>query len=158
MHCRAGVGERGCEGMVETSREPVTAERAFWAWLGFWVQFLLLGLCVVLGAFAASGAAEPGDYAAGMIVILGALAVGFLRLKQRFDGGALVWRAFLLVDNMTSLVAAIALFAVIGLAGLFIAAAWRYGALHDGGLALFVVSGVIVFLDIKQVFDRIGSG
>ena len=40
--------------MVETSREPEPAEHAFWSWLGFWVQFLVLGLFVVIGAFAAS--------------------------------------------------------------------------------------------------------
>ena len=40
--------------MAETSREPEAAERAFWSWLGFWVLFLVLGMCVVLGAFAAS--------------------------------------------------------------------------------------------------------
>jgi hypothetical protein len=143
--------------MVETSREPEAAERAFWWWLGFWVQFLLLGLAVVIGAFAASGAEGPGDYAAGMVLILAAVALAFLRLKQRFDERPLGWGRFLLVDTMASLVVAIPLFVIIGLAGLFIANAWPYGSLHDGGIALFVVSGVIVFLDIKQVFDNINS-
>ncbi len=143
--------------MVETSRELEPAERAFWSWLGFWVQFLLLGLCVVIGAFAASRAEEPGGYAAGIVLILCALLLAFLRLKQRFDGGRSGWRSFLLVDNMKSLVVAIPTFAIIGLIGLFIASAWSYGSLHDGGIALFVVSGIIVFLDIKQVFDRMNS-
>jgi hypothetical protein len=143
--------------MVETGRELERVDRAFWSWLGFWVQFLLLGLFVVIGAFAASGAAEPGDYAAGIVLVVGAAALAFLRLKQRFDGGPPGWRSFLFVDNMKSLVVAIPLFAVIGLIGLFIASAWPSGSLHDGGLALFVVSGVIVFFDIKQVFDRMNS-
>jgi len=30
--------------------------------------------------------------------------------------------------------------------------------MHAAGIGLFVVSGVIVFLDIKHVFDRIDSG
>jgi hypothetical protein len=47
---------------------------------------------------------------------------------------------------------------VIGLAGLFIAQAWVSGAMHVAGLALFVASGVIIFLDIKRVFDRMNSG
>jgi hypothetical protein len=143
--------------MVETSREPEPAERAFWSWLGFWVQFLLLGLCVVVGAFAASDAEEPGDYAAGVVLLLAAVVVALLRLKQHFDGGTLGWANFLFVDSMAGLAVVIPLFVIIGLAGLFIASAWPYGSLHDGGLALFVVSGVIVFLDIKQVFDRINS-
>jgi hypothetical protein len=147
----------GCVAMVETSRDPETAERAFWSWLGFWVQFLLLGLCAVIGAFAASGAEGPGDYAAGMVLMLGALVLAFLRLKQRFDGRPSGWGGFLLVDTMSSLVVVIPLFVIIGLAGLFIASAWPYGSLHGGGVALFVVSGVIVFFDIKQVFDNINT-
>jgi hypothetical protein len=143
--------------MVETSRETDPAEHAFWSWLGFWVQFLVLGLFVVIGAFAASWANEPGDYTAGVLLILGALALAFLRLKHRFDGGGPAWRDFLFVDDMTGLVVAIPLFAVIGLVGLFVARAWPYGNLHNAGLGLFVVSGVVIFLDIKRVFDRMNS-
>ena len=143
--------------MVETRQEPESAERAFWSWLGFWVQFALLGLCVVIGGFAASAAERPGDYSAGVVLILSALALAFLRLKQRFDGDAGNWRAFLLVDNITSLTAVIPLFVVFGLAGLFVAAGWPDGALHDAGIGLFVVSGIIVFFDIKRVFDRIDN-
>ena len=40
---------------------------------------------------------------------------------------------------------------------LFIARAWESGAMHAAGLGLFVVSGVIIFLDIKRVFDRMNS-
>jgi hypothetical protein len=143
--------------MVENSREAEPAERAFWSWLGFWAQFVLLAICVVIGAFSASNAEGPGNYIAGLLLILGAVALGFLRLKQRFDGGATGLRAALFVDRMTSLAVVIPLFAVIGLAGLFIADAWPYGSLHNAGIALFIASGVIVFLDIKQVFDRLNS-
>jgi hypothetical protein len=140
--------------MADNGREPDRAARAFWSWVGFWLQFLLLAVCVVLGAFAASGAAEPGDYAAGMVLILAALALAFLRLKQCFDSGADRPGNFLLVEKMASLAVAIPLFTVVGLAGLFVASAWSDGILHAGGIALFVVSGIIVFLDIKHVFDR----
>jgi hypothetical protein len=143
--------------MVDNGREPEVADRAFWSWLGFWVQFLVLAICLVLGAFAASGADEPGDYAAGTILIICALGLGFLRLKQSFDGLPSGLSNFLLVDNLAGLAVVIPLFAVIGIAGLFLAQAWPYGSLHDAGIALFVFSGVIVFLDIKQVFDRMGS-
>jgi hypothetical protein len=152
-----GIRLEGRRNMAQTGREPEPAERGFWSWLGFWVQFLLLGLCVVIGAFAASGAAEPGDYAAGVVLILAALALAFLRLKARFDGAPPGWRSFVLVGNMASLVVAIAVFVVVGLAGLFVASGWPFGSLHIAGVALFAVSGVIVFLDLKQVFDRIDS-
>ena len=44
--------------------------------------------------------------------------------------------------------------AVIGLAGLFVAHAWEEGAMHSAGIALFIVSAAIIFLDMKHVFDR----
>jgi hypothetical protein len=145
-------------GTNETGRTPDDAERAFWSWLGFWIQFLILGLLSVIGAFVASANARPGDYLCGMLLSLGAIALAFLRLKHRLDGGTLGWGSFLLVEDMKNLALAIPLFAVIGLAGLFIAHAWETGAMHAAGLGLFVASGVIVFLDIKHVFDRMNSG
>jgi hypothetical protein len=142
--------------MVESRREE-PAEGALWPWLGFWVQFALLGICIVLGAFAASNADAPGDYAAGIVLILGAAALAFWRLKNRFDGGPPGWRASFLVGGMWGLVVAIPLLTIIGLLGLFIASAWSYGSLHAAGIALFVAGAVIVFLDIKHVFDRIDT-
>ena len=144
--------------MDETGRIPDDAERAFWSWLGFWVQFLILGFLAVIGAFVASEDARPGDYLCGLLLSLAAVALAFLRLKHRLDGGALDWGTFLFVDDMKNLALAIPLFAVIGLAGLFVARAWESGAMHDAGLGLFVASGAIIFLDIKHVFDRMNSG
>jgi len=142
----------------EASRTPGGVERAFWSWLGFWIQFLILGVLAVIGAFVASEDARPGDYLCGLLLSLGAIALAFMRLKHWLDGGTLDWGAFLLVDDMKHLAVAIPLFAVIGLAGLFIARAWESGAMHVAGLALFVASGLIIFLDIKRVFDRMNSG
>lgn len=143
--------------MAETGPEPEPAEEGFWSWLGFWLQFAILALCVALGAFAASSDKLPGDYGCGIALMLGALALAFLRLKQSFDGRTPDWRDLLLVGDMASLAVAIPLFTVIGLVGLFIARHWPIGSLHDVGLGLFVVSAIIIFLDIKTVFDRIDS-
>ncbi len=140
--------------MNETGATPDSAERAFWSWLGFWGQFLVLGLFAVIGAFVASADARPGDYQCGALLSLCAIALGFLRLKHGLDGGAPGWATFLLVDDMKSLALVIPLFVVIGLAGLFLAHAWGTGAMHAAGVGLFGISGVIVFLDIKNVFDR----
>lgn len=142
--------------MVE-SRRIGPAEGPLWPWFGFWVQLGLLAICAVLGAFAASNADAPGDYAAGIVVILGAAALAFLRLKHRFDGGPASWRDSFLVDSMWGLLVAIPLFTIIGLVGLFIASAWSDGSLHVAGVALFVVSALIVFFDIRHVFDRIDA-
>ena len=144
--------------MDETSRTPDDAEYAFWSWLGFWLQFLILGVLAVVGAFVASRGERPGDYACGMLLSLGAIALAFLRLKHLLDGGASDWGDFLLVDDMRGLAIVIPLFAIIGLAGLFTAHAWEGGAMHAAGVALFIVSGVFIFLDIKRVFDHMESG
>jgi hypothetical protein len=145
-------------GMDQTGQIPDEPERAFWSWLGFWIQFLILAVLAVIGAFVASDDERPGDYLCGLLLSLAAVALAFLILKRRFDGGGSGWGTFLLVDDMKNLALAIPLFAVIGLAGLLIARAWEIGAMHDAGLGLFVASGVIVFLDIKHVFDRMNSG
>ncbi len=143
--------------MDETGPTSGETARGFWSWLGFWVQFAILGLLVAVGAFFASEGAAAGDYACGMLLILGAVALAFLRLKHTLDGGGAGWGEFLLVGDMKNLTLAIPLFVVIGLAGLFLAHAWERGSMHTAGLGLFVVSGVLVFLDIKHVFDRIGA-
>lgn len=144
--------------MDERPPAPESAERAFWSWLGFWLQMLVLAVLAVIGAFAASGGGRPGDYACGMALILGAIALAFLRIKHRLDGGSSGLVTFLLVDDMWNLALVIPLFAVIGLAGLFIAHAWESGAMHVAGVVLFIVSGAIIFLDMKHVFDRIDAG
>ena len=150
MHQAPAEGRR-----EERPRPPESAERAFWSWFGFWVQILVLAVLAVIGAFAASGAERSGDYACGMNLSLGAIALAFLRLKHRLDGGSSGLVDSLLVEDMWNLAVVVPLFVVIGLAGLFLAHAWESGAMHAAGLALFVVSGVIIFLDLKHVFDRI---
>lgn len=143
--------------MDETGPAPDEAADIFWSWLGFWIQFAILGLLAVIGAFFASADARPGDYLCGMLLSLAAVALAFLRLKHWFDGGVFGWVGFLFVDDMKNLALAIPLFTVIGLAGLFVAEAWESGAMHGAGLSLFVVSGAIVFLNIKRVFDRMNA-
>ena len=55
---------------------------------------------------------------------------------------------------MAHLAVVIPLFVVIGLGGLFIAAA-EPGTLQNAGVALFVASGLVIFLSMKRVFDRL---
>jgi len=143
--------------MNRSSRRPDEATRAFWSWLGFWLQFLVLGFLAIVGAFVASGAEQPGEYTCGIVLSLAAIALGFLCLKRYFDGEDADWGNSVLVDTMWNLALVIPLFVVIALGGLFIAHASESGDLHAAGIALFVVSGVIVFLDIKRVYDRIDA-
>jgi hypothetical protein len=144
--------------MAETSRVPSSAESAFWSWLGFWLQFLVLGVLALFGASLASRGGRPGDYPTGMVLALAAMALAFLRLKNHLDGGAASWSSFLFVDDMKNLAVAIPLLAILGLAGLFLARAWPDGSPHAAGIGLFVASAISIFLDIKHVFDHIDAG
>ena len=91
--------------MDSTQQAPDNAERAFWSWLGFWLEILVLGVLAIIGAFAASGAARPGDYTCGMALSLGGTALAFLRLKCRLDGNGSGWADFLLVGDVVRTVA-----------------------------------------------------
>ena len=136
---------------------PDQAETAFWSWLGFWLQLLILGVLAIVGAFFASAASRPGNYSCGIVLSLATIALAFLLLKNRLDRGESSPDNFLLVRDMRNLAVVIPLFTVIGLAGLLIAHAWEGGAMHAAGIALFVVSGLLVFLNMKHVFDRVDA-
>jgi hypothetical protein len=132
-----------------------TAEPGYGAWLAFWGELIILALLAVIGACFASADASPGDYTCGLLLSLAAIALAFMRLKRRFDGGDAGWAGFLLVDDLANLVTVIAIFAILALAGLFVAAGVDHGGLHNAGVALFVASGIAVFLNLKRVFDNL---
>ena len=140
--------------MQSPNSPPDGLGREYWAWFGFWAELVVLGALAILGGYAASRG-EPGDYATGLILAIAAIALAFFRLKRRFDGAPTDWPHFLLVDDMRNLTLVIAVFVVLGLAGLFVAAASKAGSLHVAGVALFATSGVIVFLSLKNVFDTL---
>jgi hypothetical protein len=123
------------------------------AWIAFWAQLGVLAALAVLGAAFASADSAPGDYVCGLLLSLAAIALAFMRVRDRFDGGAGDRGSFLLVDDMASLVVVIVIFTILGLAGLFTAAGFDHGGLHDAGVALFAASGLAVFLSMKHVFD-----
>ncbi len=125
------------------------------AWIAFWGQLVVLAVLAALGAAFASEDSAPGDYACGLLLSLAAIALAFMRLKTRFDGAAADWGSFLLVDDMANLLAVIVAFTILGLGGLFIAAGFDHGGLHDAGVALFAASGLAVFLSMKHVFDAL---
>jgi hypothetical protein len=128
----------------------------YWTWFGFWAQFVVLGALAILGLWVAGRGDAPGDYATGLLLAVGAMLLAFLRLKSWFDGTSADWTSFLLVDKPAHLVVVIPLFAVIALAGLFVAAG-QPGSLHDAGIGLFVACGLVIFLSMKRVFDRLDS-
>jgi hypothetical protein len=130
-------------------------DRSIGEWLSFWVQMFGLGLLALLGAIFAGTSGAPGDEDCGLILAIAAVLLVFLRLKHAFDGGPAGWQEFLFVDTIANLAIVIPLFVVLGLAGLFLAAAWGAGSLHDAGLGLFVASGLVIFFSLKRVFDAL---
>jgi hypothetical protein len=141
---------------MNSTISPQRPEERLGPWLGFWAQFVVLGALTILGLCIASDG-EPGDYATGLMLAVGAVLLAFLRLKAHFDGTDDDWTSFLLVDRPAHLVVVIPLFTVIALAGLFMGAG-APGTLQSAGVALFVVSGLVIFLSLKRVFDELDAG
>jgi hypothetical protein len=142
--------------MQGNSTSPFPPDQDLRSWFAFWIQFVLLAALAILGLRIASDG-DPGEYAAGLMLAIGAILLAFLRLKAHFDGVGGDWTSFLFVDKPAHLVVVIPLFSVIALAGLFMGAG-APGSLQGAGVALFVVSGLIIFLSLKRVFDRLDSG
>ena len=129
--------------------------REYWTWIGFWAQFVVLAGLAILG-LAIAGSGAPGDDTAGLLLAGAAVALAFMRLRLWFDGGATGWMAFLFVDTPGGLVVVIPLFVAIALAGLFMGAG-ASGSLRNAGIGLFIASGIIIFLSLKRVFDRLDT-
>jgi hypothetical protein len=134
---------------------PQHSEQSYRIWFGFWAQFVVLGGLAILGLYIGSDGV-PGDYATGLLLTIAAVLLAFLRLKSWFDGTSNDWTSFLLVDKPAHLVVVIPLFTVIALAGLFIAAG-SPGSLQDAGVGLFIACGLIIFLSLKRVFDKLDT-
>jgi hypothetical protein len=146
---------KASEHMRHSDAGSAAQERGYGAWFAFWAELVILALVAVVGAIFASTEAAPGDYTCGLVLILAAIALAFMRIKNRFDGGDPGWAGFLLVEDLANLMAIVVVFAILALAGLFVAAGVDHGGLHDAGVALFVTSGIAVFLSLKHVFDNL---
>ncbi|HTV87880.1 MAG TPA: hypothetical protein VME41_02590 [Stellaceae bacterium] len=125
------------------------------AWIAFWAQLVVLAFLAILGAFYASADAQPGDYACGLMLAVAAVLLLLLCIKGYFDGNPVGFGNFVLVDDTANLVLAIIIFAALGFAGIFTAAAVGQGGLYVGGVALFAVSVLAVLLSMKRVFDNL---
>lgn len=141
--------------MAQSRTGTQPEELGFAGWFAFWGQLIVLGFLAIVGAYFAGADAESGDYSCGLILTIAAILLAFLRLKARFDGAVLDWSSFLFVDDMMNLLAAIVVFVLLGLAGLFMAADSGAGGLYAGGVALAVVSAVAILLSTKRVFDNL---
>ncbi len=141
--------------MNSSAIPPRPSDDGLAPWFAFWGQFVVLTALAILGLYIGSDG-QPGDYATGLMLTIGAILLAFLRLKASFDGTGGDWTSFLFVDKPAHLVIVIPLFSIIALGGLFVAAG-EPGSLQDAGVALFIVCGLIIFLSLKRVFDKLDS-
>lgn len=141
--------------MNTSTTPPRQPDEGLKPWFAFWGQFVVLGALAILGLHVGSDG-RPGDYATGLMLTIGAVLLAFLRLKSWFDGTSADWTSFLFVDRPGQLVIVVPLFSIIALGGLFIAAG-APGTLQDAGVALFIACGLIIFLSLKRVFDKLDS-
>jgi len=141
--------------MEHPEASPQHWGREYWAWFGFWGQFVVLAGLAILG-LAIAGSGAPGDDTTGLLLAGAAVALAFMRLRLWFDGGATGWMAFLFVETPSGLLVVIPLFVMIALAGLFLGAG-ASGRLQNAGIGLFIASGVVIFLSLKRVFDHLDA-
>lgn len=133
---------------------PHAAAREYRAWLAFWAQLAVLAVLAVVGLYFAAEGEEQGDYAIGLILAVSAVILAGLRIGNQLSGDTGGWGSLLFVDNTPSLVAAIVLFTLVGLAGLIVGGTHRSVSVQDGGLALFVICVLLVFFSMKRFFDK----
>lgn len=125
-------------------------------WVAPWFAGFLLASATLLGFLTASGAREPGTYAAGMVTgFLALVALAWL-VKRSLDLGAEGARLDILVDRPESLFLLIAVLTAIGIGGLFLAAGTQ-GVPQTIGYALFVVCLLFIAWNLKHYYDRTGS-
>lgn len=141
--------------MDQASRHGELRDLSVCAWMQFWVPFVLLGLAAGLAAIFAGQNNAPGNSTCAVVVIVAAFLLALMRLKNYFDDSTSGWGDFLLVSDVPSLIAMIVVFVIVAVIGLFLANANEQGGLHVGGIALFVASGIGVFLSLKHVYDNL---
>jgi CDP-diglyceride synthetase len=125
-------------------------------WLAPWLLGAFLVLAMLLGLFTASRAEDDASYALGFVTAGLALLVLAWRIRRVADGRNAV--APVLVDDPTALVIAIALLAVLAIAGLWLAARSGVVTVEAVGYALFGFCLAFIFANLKHYFDRREGG
>jgi hypothetical protein len=134
------------------SRRVALGEVARW-----FAPWLLAGVLVLIfagGLWCASSAVDDGAYAVGLAAALFALLALIWELVAAQGSGFGDIAAPLLVDDETSLIVLIALFTVLALFGLVLAARSPSVAASGAGYGLFVFGVAFIFANLKYYFDR----
>lgn len=136
---------------VESHRVPL-GEVA--RWFAPWILAGVLVLVFAGGLWSASDAVDDGTYAVGLAAALLALLALIWELRAALGSGLGDVASRLLVDDEASLIVLIALFVVLALGGLVLAARSPSVAASGAGYGLFGFGLVFVFANLKHYFDR----
>lgn len=141
---------------ARTSTRPRMPLREMLEWMAPWLVGALLAFSALLGFFTASGAQDDGTYAAGLVTAaLSLVALGWC-VKRYFDRRAENFAqnldVVILIEQTDSLLVLIALLVALGIGGLFLCV-HAEGAASNAGFALFVVSLIFIFWNLKHYFD-----
>lgn len=123
--------------------------------IGRWLAPGLVGVALVfvffLGLWAASRTTDPGSEAIGFAAAGLALVALAWELKACFDG---TLRLSPLVETAEALVLLVGIVAVLGIAGLILAATNRDLTVASSGFTFFLLGVALIFLNVKHYFDR----
>ncbi len=133
------------------------ADREFWMGVRLFVGRSVLGGIGLLGLFTASHAESGATYTAGLALFGFAVAILFFEIDRFFDGRPSLFMGTkgLVASTNDDLLVLLPGRVVMILAGLFLAARAEENAGYAMGLGVAGVSLVMVFLDLKGVFDRL---
>lgn len=135
---------------------PVAAGEV-WRLIAPGLGYVFLAAAAILGLFTASGATDSGTYYSGLATFALAVIIAAVRMKLQLDGRETGFLLPVTAASSDALVVTIALLAVLGLFGVVLAASVG-GDVYSIGLALFVISAALIFLEMKRYFDRADAG
>jgi hypothetical protein len=129
----------------------ITAGEA-WRLVAPWLGYVFLTAAALLGLFTARGDADAVTYGVGLATFFVAVALIVVRMNRQLNGRDVGFLLPVTPGDVDSLLVTIAVLVVLGLVGAVLAATVG-GVLYGIGLALFVVSVLLIFTDMKRYFD-----
>lgn len=139
----------------ENRPQPLSPTSAgeVWRLVAPWLGYLFLGAAGILGLFTASAADDSASYAVGIATFALAIILIVMRMRRQLDGRETGFLLPVTATDSDTLFITVALLTVLGLVGAMLAATIG-GMVYAIGLALFFVSALLIFFEIKRYFDR----
>ncbi|MGH7088777.1 MAG: hypothetical protein ACREFQ_07740, partial [Stellaceae bacterium] len=131
---------------------PTSAEEV-WRLVAPWLGYVFLVAAGILGLFTASAAEDSASYTVGLATFAVAIILIVLRMMRQLDGRETGFLVPVTATDSDTLYVTVAILTVLGLVGAMLAATVG-GMVYAIGMALFFVSILLIFFEIKRYFDR----